>query len=86
MVNFFNTICVSKFGTQTASRRIEDLYTTYLFEGHSVSNSDTAPIEKSALARAFMEFRPAKNVNGRSAVELWDGNQQIASVRAKRSA
>jgi hypothetical protein len=33
-----------------------------------------------------MEFRPAKNVNGRSAVELWDGNQQIASVRAKRSA
>ena len=30
-----------------------------------------------------MDFRPAKSVNGSSAIELWDGNQQIATIYAQ---
>jgi hypothetical protein len=46
LINFFKTFCVSKFGTQKGSRRIEKRDTASLFERHSVSNSDTPPTEK----------------------------------------
>ena len=51
-VNFFDTICVSFSDTQNQLRRIENRDTASLFEGHSVSNSDTPPIENTVLARA----------------------------------